>query len=95
MISNYERNQQKYKEVIQYTNTHENLSQELKKDMLKIREKYRICISCMEENEIYDLIEQCVIKQNHRPLKNELYATIFGTVPSREDDDTEKENYLY
>ena len=95
MIDTYRKNQEKYQKLIKYANNHLDIPKDVKKDIVEVMEKYRICISCMESQQVCDLIEKCSKAKSYIPLKKELHATIFGVIPSRESRDTEKENYLY
>ena len=79
MISGYKTNKQKYENSIQYVNNHSNMSEDLKKDVVAIMQKYRISIFCMEEQEVYDLIEQCAEDASSIVFKRELHAITRGS----------------
>ena len=77
MISRYEKNQRQYADVLEYVNSSMNISEDIKKDMLETIEKYRICISCMEMEEIQSLVDKCAESNNIMPLQKQFHDTIF------------------
>jgi len=80
MISEYSKNKQKYEKAIEYVNSHPNISEDIKKEIVQKMEKYRISIYCMEEQEVYELLERCATTDSDQPIKKELHCIIFGGV---------------
>ena len=80
MIDRYKTNQEKYKEIIDYIENHPNMLEELKKDILSIIGKYRVLIFCLEQQEICDLVDECIKAGNKKVLEKELHSMISGKV---------------
>ena len=91
MISLYEENKKKYENVIQYIRQNNNLTKELKQEIIEVTEKYRICIYAMEKQQIIQEIDRCQEKENVLPLKKYLHEIIFGNSKDTESYETEKD----
>ena len=92
MISKYryEQNKQKYQNLVDYTINQPKLEEDMKKEILKLMEKYRLAIAWMEVKEVEELIERCITEGNSRPLKKELHCIVTGNSYSVDDSDDKK-----
>ena len=80
MIGRYKDNQQKYEELLDYIENHSNMSEELKNDILNTIKRYKTLVFCLEQQEVYDLIDKSIEKDNKRILEKELHSMISGKV---------------
>ena len=81
MIERYKDNKQKYEEIIDYIKNNSDISNDLKKDISEVVEKYRALIFGSEQQEIqeiYDLIDECIRDGSKRKLQRTLHSWIFG-----------------
>ena len=78
MISRYEQNKQKYQSLVEYTKNQPNIEEDIKKEILKVMEKYKMAIGWMEVEEVEELIEKCVTEGSSNPLKKELLGIVTG-----------------
>ena len=85
MISRYEQNKQKYQSLVEYTISQSNIEEDIKKEILKVMEKYRLAIGWMEVEEVEGLIEKCVTEGSSNPLKKELHCLVTGNVYGLDD----------
>ena len=83
MISRYNTNQQKYKAIIDYIENHPNMLKDLKEDILSTIRKYRTLVSCLEEQEVCNLVDSCIKEGNKKILEKELNSILFGTGKDR------------
>ena len=91
MISLYKENREKYENVLQYIRKNTKLSKELKQEIIKVAERYRLCIYAMEKQQIIAEIEKCQEKKDVLPLKKHLHEVIFGNSKDTEVYESEKE----
>ena len=78
MIQRYKENQQKYEAIVDYIENHSNITENLKKDILYVVEKYRSIVFVSEKQEIIDLIDVCIREGSKRKLQRSLHSVIFG-----------------
>ena len=78
MISKYKDNMQKYNEIIDYINSHPNMPEDLRKEILNLIQKFKVMIFCAGEKETYDLIDLSIKEGNTESLKKHLDITTFG-----------------
>ena len=77
MINTYKDNQQRYEAIIDYIKGYD-VPEKLKEELLDLIRKFKIMISCMEANLVYELIDKSVKNGNIEILKIELDITAFG-----------------
>ena len=91
-FNTYAQNKQKYQNLVEYTKSHQpKIEEELEKEILKVLEKYRIATGWMEEEDVEELIEKCVIQGSNRPLKKELLGLVSGNFDRLNDRDGDSE----
>ena len=78
MINRYKDNIQKYNKIIDYINNHPNMSEDLRKEVLNLIQKFKIMISCMGEEQVYTLIQLSIDARDTEPLKKQLDIAAFG-----------------
>ncbi len=91
MISLYKENRGKYENVLQYIRKNTKLSKELKQEIIKVAERYRLCIYTMEKQQIIAEIEKCQEKKDVLSLRKHLHEVIFGNSKDTEVYESEKE----
>ena len=79
MIEGYKDNKKKYEEIIDYIENHPNMPEELRKEILNLIRKFKIMISCMGEEQVYNLIQLSVDSGDTESLKKELDIMAFGS----------------
>ncbi|MCI8443933.1 MAG: hypothetical protein HFJ37_01965 [Clostridia bacterium] len=75
MISRYQENAEKYQRIVQVINNVEDKA--LQKSLKKIGEKYKICIECMEEKQVEEIILRCIEMGSSILLEKTLHSVIF------------------
>ena len=91
MISLYKENEEKYENILQYIRKNNEMTKELKQEIIKVAERYRICIYAMEEQQVIEEIGKCQEEKNVLPLKKHLHEVIFGNSKNTETYESEKE----
>ena len=99
MISFYKENKEKYNETLQYIEENTRLKKELKKEIIKVVEKYRICMYAMEKEKIIGKIDRCLENNSVLPLKRYLHELMFGNSRDTEvcewENEYEEEEFIY